>query len=92
MASDGRADEQSRRRIKQVRDFAYHLATYVFVNALFVILDVRGGVGDHAVLGLDWAYWLILFWGFGVVAHAVAVFLGDDRAGWPHGGHRAHSS
>jgi hypothetical protein len=54
--------------------------TYVFVSALLIIVDRRGGTGDRAVLGLDWAYWVILFWGLGVVGHAISAFVGDRRA------------
>ena len=63
-------------RGKLVCDFAYHLVAFLFVHALLVILDLRGGTGDQAVLGLDWAYWLVLFWGFGLAGHAVHVFVG----------------
>lgn len=71
--------ERAREHVKNVRDFFYHLMVYVFVSALLVILDLRvdGGGGD--VLGLDWAYWVILFWGLGVVGHAIWVFLGNRR-------------
>lgn len=72
--------ERASRHVKHVRDFFYHLMTFAFVGALLVIVDVRGGAGDQAVVGLDWAYWVILFWGLGVVGHAISVFLGDRGA------------
>jgi hypothetical protein len=62
----------------RVRDFLYHLVVYVFVGGLLVILDVRAGTGDAAVLGLDWAFWVLLFWGLAVAAHAVYAAFGDD--------------
>lgn len=65
--------------LKAARDFMYHLMVFVFVNGLLVILDVRAGSGDQAILGLDWAYLVILFWGFGLMAHAVYAFFGDHR-------------
>jgi hypothetical protein len=68
--------------MKSVRDFAYHLMVFVFMNALLVIVDVRGG-GEGDVLGLDWAYWVILTWGLGVAGHAISVFLGEQRARKP---------
>ena len=79
MAQGDPALERARKHVKRRRDFLYHLMTYVFVNALLVIIDRRGGTGDQAVMGLDWAYWLILFWGLGVVGHAIAVSFGDRR-------------
>lgn len=71
--------EMAKKHLKVVRDFLYHLMVFVFVNGLLVILDVRAGSGDQAILGLDWAYLVILFWGFGLMAHAVYAFFGDHR-------------
>jgi hypothetical protein len=61
-----------------VRDFYYHLMTYVLVNAFLVIIDLRVDAGQ-GFLGLDFAYWVILFWGFGIVGHAIYVFFGENR-------------
>lgn len=69
----------ARRNLKVIRDFMYHLMVFLFVNGLLVILDVRAGAGDMAVLGMDWAYWVILFWGIGLVGHAIYTFFGDHR-------------
>ena len=62
---------------RAVRDFLYHLMVFVFVNALLIIVDVRAGTGSNAILGLDWAFWITLFWGMGLVGHAVDAFYGD---------------
>ena len=69
--------ESAKKHLKAIRDFMYHLMVFLFVNGLLVILDVRAGTGDQAVLGLDWAYWVILFWGIGLVGHAIHAFFGD---------------
>lgn len=69
----------TRKHLKAIRDFMYHLMVFLFVNGLLVILDVRAGVGDQAVLGLDWAYWIVLFWGIGLVGHAIYAFFGEHR-------------
>jgi hypothetical protein len=71
--------EMAKKHLKMVRDFMYHLMVFVFVNGLLVILDVRAGTADGAVLGLDWAYWVILFWGMGLVGHAIYAFFGEHR-------------
>lgn len=84
--------EGARQHLKAVRDFLYHLMVFVFVIALMVILDVRGGTGSNAVLGLDWAFWLILFWGLGVVGHGIYAFLGDHRLTAKYGDQREHES
>jgi hypothetical protein len=72
--------ESARAHVKVVRDFLYHLLTFVLVNGLLVIIDRRGGTEANAVAGLDWAFWVILFWGFGLGGHAIYAFFGDARA------------
>lgn len=75
------AYEAATKHLKAIRDFMYHLMVFVFVSGLLVILDVRAGTGGQAVLGLDWAYWVILFWGMGVMGHGIYAFLGEHRLG-----------
>jgi uncharacterized membrane protein len=70
--------ERATKHVKEVRDFFYHLMTYVLVSTLMIVLDRRDGAGG-GFLGLDWAYWLIIFWGFGIAGHAIYVFFGDYR-------------
>ncbi|TIC81331.1 2TM domain-containing protein [Nocardioides sp. GY 10113] len=76
--TDGDPDD-GRAHLKAVRDFFYHLTVFAFVTALLAVVDIRGGKQDGSVAGLDWAYWIILFWGFALSAHAVWAFLGDHR-------------
>lgn len=70
--------EQAREHVKGVRDFFYHLMTFVLVGALLVVID-RGGGANDGFAGLDFAHWVLVFWGFGVAGHAISVFLGDYR-------------
>lgn len=70
--------ERATKHVKNVRDFFYHLMVFVFVNGLLAILD-RGAGANDGVFGLDWAYWPLLFWGLGLVGHAIWVFLGDHQ-------------
>ncbi len=79
MNQDDPALGRAERHVKSVRDFWYHVMTYAFVNTLLVILDRRVGPGEQAFLGLDFAYWVMLFWGLGVVGHAVSVFFGENK-------------
>ena len=80
MTAQNPAPERARVHVKHVRDFFYHLMTFVFANALLIVVDRRGGVSDGSILGLDWAYWVVPFWGFGVLGHAVYAFFDDYRA------------
>jgi hypothetical protein len=63
--------ERAKRHVRHVWEFFYHLMTYVLVNAILVIVDRLGGTSERAVLGLDWASWLIIAWGFGILGHAI---------------------
>jgi len=79
MTQSDPALEQAEANVKLVRDFMYHLMVYVFVCALLVIIDLRADTGGNTVFGLDWAYWVILFWGLAIVGHAISVIYGNRR-------------
>ncbi len=69
------AVERATKRVKELRDFWAHFAVYVVVNTGLVILDLAQGDG------LQWAQWVIIGWGIGLVAHAVSVFFVGNRLG-----------
>lgn len=75
---DDPAMARARKRVEEVSDFYYHLMVYVFVNALLIIVDRTGGPNDRFI-GLDWAFWVVLFWGLGLVGHGVSVYFGESR-------------
>lgn len=77
MTQEDPALERARRHVKGVRDFFYHLMAYVLVNALLVIIDLRVDTGQ-GFLGLDFAFWVIFGWGFGILGHAIYVFFGEN--------------
>lgn len=79
MTSTDPALQRAQQHVKLVRDFFYHLMTYVFVSVLLVIIDLSVDTGGNTVLGMDWAYWVILFWGLGVVGHGISVYFGNRR-------------
>lgn len=63
------ATERAIKRVKELKDFYVHLVIYLVVNTGLVLIDLVQGDG------LQWAQWVIIGWGIGVVAHAVSVFL-----------------
>ncbi len=67
------AVDRARKRVKELRDFYVHAAIYVVVNVGLVLLDLAQGDG------LQWAYWVIIGWGIGLVAHGVSVFIFESR-------------
>ncbi len=78
MSQPDPALERAQQHVKMVRDFFYHLMVFVFVNGLLALIDRWDGSND-VFLGLDWAFWPVLFWGLGLVGHAIYVFFGDYR-------------
>ena len=78
MTQEDPALERARTRVKELSDFYYHLMTYVLVCAFLVFIDRRGGP-NNGFVGLDWAYWVIFGWGFGVAGHAVATYFGESK-------------
>lgn len=75
---DDPAMVRARERVKEVSDFYYHLMVFVFLNALLIIVDRTGGPNDRFI-GLDWAFWVALFWGLGLVGHGISVYFGESR-------------
>lgn len=65
------SDERQRaiRRIRARRGFWTHVAIYVAVNALLVVVWAMTGAGYF------WPIWPILGWGLGVALSAARVFL-----------------
>ncbi|WP_298147644.1 2TM domain-containing protein [Flavobacterium sp.] len=57
------------KKIKKLRGFYGHLIAYLIVNAIVVISELADG--SPLSLGL---FNLAIWWGFGLVAHAVSVF------------------
>lgn len=60
--------EKARKRVDEIKGFYTHLLTYVLVNLGLLILNLVTSPGDF------WFFWPFLFWGVGVLAHALSVF------------------
>lgn len=63
--------EKARARVKQLREFYQHLATYVCVNIFLFVLNLI--TSDDL-----WFYWVTIPWGLGLALHAYTVF-GEQR-------------
>lgn len=66
MESDERY-RRAKRRVRVLKGFYIHLATYIGVMALIFFIDFLTGGGW-------WFYWPLLGWGIGIIAHAFTVF------------------
>ena len=64
---DGRA--AAMKRLKDKRDFRNHVAAYVLVNTLLVVIWAVSGAGYF------WPIWSIAGWGIGLAFNAWAVYF-----------------
>ena len=51
----------------------WHVGAFVIINAFFWLLDIMVGAP-----GVQWAFWITLFWGFALLFHVLA-WLIDGR-------------
>ncbi|MEX2255138.1 MAG: 2TM domain-containing protein [Acidimicrobiia bacterium] len=66
------AYDDARKRVEAKMGFYSHLAVFVVINVVFLI-----------VAGIDWL-WVTLFWGIGLVSHGWSVFFASSSRveGW----------
>lgn len=67
------ANQQARRRANYLTGLMWHIGAFAVLNAFFWLLDLMIGTS-----GLQWAYWITLFWGLALAFHIVA-YLIDGR-------------
>ena len=63
----------AQRRAKYLTGLLWHVGVFVIINAFFWVLDLT--VGQE---GLNWAFWITLFWGLALAFHALAYYV-DGR-------------
>jgi hypothetical protein len=66
-------EERARRQAKYATDLIWHAGTFVIINAMLWFLDIVGGQG------VNWAYWVTIFWGIALAFHALAYFVDGRR-------------
>jgi hypothetical protein len=74
---DQDAYRRARRRVRQIRGFYVHVAVFVAVNILLHLINFV------ATPKVYWAFWPLVGWGIGLLAHGLATyrwmpFLGKD--------------
>jgi hypothetical protein len=75
-APDDRARyERARRRVQELRAFYVHLTVFVAVNILLHVINFATAPGVY------WAFWPLLGWGIGLLAHALATYRWMPFAG-----------
>jgi hypothetical protein len=67
--------ERARRRVRELRGFYVHLTVFVGVNVLLHVINFATAPRSY------WAFWPLLGWGIGLLAHAIATYRWMPFAG-----------
>jgi len=65
--------KEARSRVNDLRSFYRNLLTYLLINVVIVIINLVTSPNRL------WFYWVTIFWGIGLLFHAMSVFLGKGR-------------
>lgn len=70
-------EDRARQRAAYLTGVMWHVGAFVIINAFFWVLDLA--LGEP---GLQWAFWITLFWGLGLAFHLLAFLIqGRDVEG-----------
>ena len=75
------AIRRTRARVRAVRDFYGHLAIYLIVSAVLIVIDLAAGREGETFLRLDWAFFPLIGWGIFVLIQAGATFWFEPSFG-----------
>ena len=79
--STGMSEEElyreARKRVEEKKGFYTHLAVYVVVNIMLVLIWAFPSGG-----GYPWFLWPLGGWGIGVLFHFLGVFVFSRQSGW----------
>jgi hypothetical protein len=70
----GVAREEARKRLQFKLSFWIHFATYAFVMAILMMIDLAKDPKEF------WILWPAIGWGIGVLAHGATVFMVSQLA------------
>ena len=69
--------KQARKRVEEKKGFYTHLAVYILVNILLVLIWAFAAGG-----GYPWFIWPLGGWGIGLLFHFLGVFVFSQRTDW----------
>jgi len=69
--------EAARKRVEEKKGFFIHLAVYICVNILLVIIWAFLADG-----GYPWFLWPLGGWGIGILFHFLEVFVFSGKTAW----------
>jgi hypothetical protein len=61
--------EKAKKRVDEKLGFYSHLAVYILVNTILIIINFTQSPGEL------WFFWPLLGWGIGVFFHGMGVFV-----------------
>ena len=62
---------EAKKRVKRLKGFYIHAVVYFLVNLFIIAQNVQSGSGLTNMNN----YWTAIFWGVGLLGHAISVFL-----------------
>lgn len=62
---------EAQKRVKRLKGFYIHATVYVLVNLFLIGNNVQRGMNPSDIDN----YWTAIFWGIGLLGHALSVFL-----------------
>ena len=62
---------EAQKRVKRLKGFYIHATVYVLVNLFLIGNNVQRGKNPSDIDN----YWTAIFWGIGLLGHALSVFL-----------------
>lgn len=68
---------QAERRVKEKLGFYWHLASYLVVNGMLIVIYLLTSLGTGD-LYYPWFVWPLAGWGVGLVLHFVGIFVFPD--------------
>ena len=60
--------KRAKSRVEELKGFYAHLITYIAVNLMLVVINLVTSP-NHL-----WFYWVTVFWGIGIIWHAISVY------------------
>ena len=69
--------EAARKRVEEKKGFFIHLAAYIIINLILILLWAFAAGG-----GYPWFIWPLGGWAIGLVFHFLGVFVFAKQSGW----------
>ena len=68
--------ERALKRVKKIKGFYTHAVVYVVINIMIVIINIQNLKEGESYFKLH-NFFTAFFWGLGLLAHGLSVFLPD---------------